>query len=76
MGWPKPRSKHKTTPKFTYTTGSFGVADPASELAGLTPRSVRRLVARMRELEASDPLLERFPRLKVGDDASMFWIVP
>ena len=28
MGWPKPRSKHKTTPKFTYTTGSFGVADP------------------------------------------------
>ena len=28
MGWPKPRSKNKTTPKFTYTTGSFGVADP------------------------------------------------
>lgn len=28
MGWPKPRSKHKATPKFTYTTGSFGVADP------------------------------------------------
>ena len=28
MGWPKPRSKHRTTPKFTYTTGSFGVADP------------------------------------------------
>lgn len=28
MGWPKWRSKHKTTPKFTYTTGSFGVADP------------------------------------------------
>ena len=28
MGWPKWRSKHKTTLKFTYTTGSFGVADP------------------------------------------------
>ena len=27
MGWPKPRRKSKTTPKFTYTTGSFGVAD-------------------------------------------------
>lgn len=28
MGWPKLRRKHRTTPKFTYTTGSFGVADP------------------------------------------------
>ena len=56
--------------------GQYGMARLEDELAGLTPRSVRRLVARMRELEASDPLLERFPRLKVGDDASMFWIAP
>ena len=28
MGWPKLRRKHRTTPKFAYTTGSFGVADP------------------------------------------------
>lgn len=56
--------------------GQYGMARLEDELAGLTPRSVRRLVARMRELEASDPLLVRFPRLKVGDDASMFWIAP
>lgn len=27
MGWPRPRKRSKTTPRFTYTTGSFGVAD-------------------------------------------------
>lgn len=53
--------------------GQYGMAR-LDELAGLTYCSVQRLVDRMRVLEAADPNYELFPRLKLGDDASMFWI--
>ena len=53
---------------------SFGVADPASELAGLTPGRVREILGRLRQLEEADPDYLRFPRLKRSDDASLFWL--
>ncbi|HIY51955.1 MAG TPA: protein phosphatase 2C domain-containing protein [Candidatus Olsenella avicola] len=53
---------------------AFGVADPAAELARLTPERSRTILVRLRELEASDPDYLRFPRLKRSDDASLFWL--
>lgn len=53
---------------------AFGVADPVTELACLTPGRARDILARLRELEASDPDFRRFPRLKRSDDASLFWL--
>lgn len=53
---------------------AFGVADPATELARLTPERCREILARLRELEAADPDYLRFPRLKRSDDASLFWL--
>ena len=32
------------------------------------------LCDRMRVLEAADAQLTRYPRMKIGDDASMFWL--
>lgn len=52
----------------------FGVAEAARELVGLTLGRAREIVRRLRELEASDSDLVRFPRLKCSDDASLFWI--
>lgn len=52
----------------------FAIADASRELAGLGPRRARALLARLRELEAADPDLERYPRLKRSDDASLFWL--
>lgn len=53
---------------------SFDIADPVTELVSLTPERARDILARLRELEASDPDLLRFPRLKRSDDASLFWL--
>lgn len=58
MGWPRPRKRSKTTPRFTYTTGSFGVADDHGLKLPRIGRvhcmeNVRRLVGR-RENHAHD----------------------
>ena len=53
---------------------AFGVADPATELACLTPGRARDILACLRGFEAADPDLRRFPRLKRSDDASLFWL--
>ena len=43
-------------------------------MAGATHFSALLLCDRMRVLETADASLERFPRMKVGDDASVFWM--
>ncbi|MDO4428577.1 MAG: hypothetical protein Q4B91_03600 [Atopobiaceae bacterium] len=43
-------------------------------MSGATYFSALELCDRMRVLEATDAQLARFPRMKVGDDASLFWL--
>ena len=54
--------------------GQYGMADLGAWLPGATYFSALGLCDRMRVLEAADAQLTRFPRMKVGDDASMFWL--
>ncbi|MDM8271147.1 protein phosphatase 2C domain-containing protein [Thermophilibacter provencensis] len=54
--------------------GQYGMAGLGEWMAGATYFSALSLCDRMRVLEAADAALERFPRMKVGDDASIFWM--
>ena len=54
--------------------GQYGMAPLAEWMRDATYFSALRLCDRMRVLEASDAQLTRFPRMKVGDDASLFWL--
>lgn len=54
--------------------GQYGMARLSDDLVGLTYLSTQLLCDRMRVLEAKDAALTRFPRMKVGDDASLFWL--
>ena len=54
--------------------GQYGMAPLAEWMRDATYFSALELCDRMRVLEASDAQLTRFPRMKVGDDASMFWL--
>ena len=55
--------------------GQYGMAPLAEWMAGATYFSAQRLCDQMRVLEAEDAQLRRYPRMKVGDDASLFVIV-
>ena len=54
--------------------GQYAMVPLGEWLAGATYFSALALCDRMRVLEANDAQLTRFPRMKVGDDASMFWL--
>ena len=54
--------------------GQYGMAPLAEWMAGATYFSAQRLCDQMRVLEAEDAQLRRYPRMKVGDDASLFVI--
>ena len=54
--------------------GQYGMAPLAEWVAGATYFSAQRLCDQMRVLEAEDDQLRRYPRMKVGDDASLFVI--
>ena len=50
----------------------YGLADQGDFLRTATETSVRELVDKMRAVEDSDPDLDRYPRLKKSDDATIF----
>ena len=50
----------------------FGLADPAAFLAKATRESFDELLVRLRAEENLDPDFDRYPRLKLHDDASYF----
>lgn len=52
----------------------FGLADPASFLATATRESFDELIVRLRTEENMDPDFDRYPRLKLYDDASYFML--
>lgn len=54
--------------------GQYGMAPLAEWMRDATHFSARQLCDRMRALEAEDAQLRRYPRMKVGDDASLFWL--
>ena len=54
--------------------GQYGMAPLAEWMRDATYFSAQRLCDRMRVLEAEDAQLRRYPRMKVGDDASLFWL--
>ena len=54
--------------------GQYGLARLEDWARDATYFSALALCDRMRVLEARDDDLTRFPRMKVGDDASMFWL--
>ena len=54
--------------------GQYGMASLAEWMATATYFSAQRLCDQMRVLEAEDAQLRRYPRMKVGDDASLFVI--
>ena len=54
--------------------GQYGMAPLTEWVAGATYFSALELCDRMRALEVADAGLERFPRMKVADDASLFVI--
>ena len=54
--------------------GQYGLASLGEWMSDATHFSARGLCDRMRALEAADAQLARFPRMKVGDDASLFWL--
>lgn len=56
--------------------GQYGMSPLAEWMAGATYFSAQRLCDQMRVLEAEDAQLRRYPRMKVGDDASLFVIAP
>lgn len=51
---------------------TFGLASLRRDLPLLGHAGAQALVDKMRTVEASDPDLNRFPRLKMGDDASIY----
>lgn len=52
----------------------FGLADPAAFLADLTRESFDELLVRLRAEERQDPDFDRYPRLKMHDDATCFML--
>ncbi len=54
--------------------GQYGLVSLAAWMGDATYFSAQLLCDRMRVLEAGDAQLTRFPRMKVGDDASLFWL--
>lgn len=54
--------------------GQYGLARLEDWARDATYFSALALCDRMRVLEARDDSLTRFPRMKVGDDVSMFWL--
>ena len=54
--------------------GQYGMAPLAEWMRDATYFSAQRLCDRMRVLEVEDAQLRRYPRMKVGDDASLFWL--
>ena len=52
----------------------YDMASLSEWLPCATYFSAQLLCDRMRVLEAADARLTRFPRMKVGDDASLFWL--
>lgn len=54
--------------------GQYGMEPLAEWMVGATYISAQRLCDKMRVLEANDAQLRRYPRMKVGDDASLFWL--
>ena len=52
----------------------FGLADPAAFLATATRESFDELIVRLRAEENLDPEFDRYPRLKLHDDASYFML--
>lgn len=52
----------------------FGLADPAAFLADATRESFDELLVRLRAEENLDPDFDRYPRLKLHDDASCFML--
>lgn len=52
----------------------FGLADPATFLAKATRESFDELIVRLRAEERLDPDFDRYPRLKLHDDASYFML--
>ena len=54
--------------------GQYGMAPLVEWMLDATYFSAQRLCDRLRVLEAEDAQLRRYPRMKVGDDASLFWL--
>lgn len=54
--------------------GLFGLSDPATFLATATRESFDELIVRLRAEENLDPDFDRYPRLKLHDDASYFML--
>lgn len=54
--------------------GLFGLADPASFLVKATREPFDELLVRLRAEENLDPDFDRYPRLKLHDDASYFML--
>ena len=54
--------------------GQYGLAPLDEWMRDASYLSARQLCDRMRMLEAEDAQLRRYPRMKVGDDASLFWL--
>lgn len=52
----------------------FGLADPAAFLADSTRESFDELLVRLRAEERQDPDFNRYPRLKMHDDATCFML--
>lgn len=52
----------------------FGLADPAAFLAKATRESFDELLVRLRAEERQDPDFDRYPRLKMHDDATCFML--
>lgn len=52
----------------------YGLAPLDEWMRDASYLSARQLCDRMRMLEAEDAQLRRYPRMKVGDDASLFWL--
>ena len=52
----------------------YAMAPLGEWMASATYFSAQALCDQMRVLEAADAQLARFPRMKVGDDASLFWL--
>lgn len=53
----------------------FALADPATFLAKATRESFDELIVRLRAEERQDPDFDRYPRLKLHDDASYFMVL-
>ncbi len=59
---------------FYHAFSLYGLADEGETLADLTYFGALELIDRMRAVEAGDPDYDRYPRMKLGDDASVFML--